>query len=62
MKYIFFYIHNFFVFQKTKCNPYNRSYDKSSSSYELDTAYRVLGDHTRMITACLADKMFPDQK
>ncbi|KAJ8958584.1 hypothetical protein NQ318_016305 [Aromia moschata] len=28
----------------------------------LDTSYRILADHTRMITACLADGMIPEQK
>ncbi|KAJ8935030.1 hypothetical protein NQ314_013055 [Rhamnusium bicolor] len=28
---------------------------------ELDTSYRILADHTRMITACLADGIIPEQ-
>ena len=27
----------------------------------LDTAYRVLADHARMVTVCLADGMFPQE-
>ena len=29
---------------------------------DIDTSYRVLADHARMITVALADGMFPDQK
>eukprot|EP00088_Acartia_fossae_P031683 TRINITY_DN3250_c0_g1_i5.p1 TRINITY_DN3250_c0_g1~~TRINITY_DN3250_c0_g1_i5.p1 ORF type:complete len:981 (-),score=194.12 TRINITY_DN3250_c0_g1_i5:341-3283(-) len=28
---------------------------------ELDTAYRILADHMRMIVVCLGDQVFPDQ-
>lgn len=31
------------------------------SKAELDTAYRILADHIRMITVCLGDQVFPDQ-
>lgn len=28
----------------------------------IDTSYRILADHSRMITACLADGMIPEEK
>lgn len=28
----------------------------------LQTNYRILADHTRMLTACLADGMIPEEK
>lgn len=33
----------------------------NGSSYEIDTAYRVLADHSRMVAVSLADGMFPEQ-
>ena len=36
---------------------YSGSYQADS---QLDQAYRVLADHSRMLTVCLADGMFPD--
>ena len=33
----------------------------ASSNNCLNTAYRVIGDHTRMISACLSDGFFPDR-
>ena len=36
---------------------YSGSYQTDS---HLDQGYRVLADHTRMLTVCLADGMFPD--
>lgn len=45
---------------------------KNSPAYEgkfgekdwnsLDTSYRILADHSRTITACLADGMIPEEK
>ena len=29
---------------------------------DVDTSYRILADHCRMVTACLADGMIPEQK
>ncbi|XP_058124882.1 alanine--tRNA ligase, mitochondrial [Anopheles ziemanni] len=53
------------VFQRiqkaSKKNPYSGCFTSNESNYELDTAYRILADHSRMITACLADGMFPSQ-
>jgi alanyl-tRNA synthetase len=34
---------------------------KFGEDSELDTAYRILADHLRMIVVCLADQVFPDQ-
>lgn len=34
----------------------------NTSCLELLKDYRVVADHSRMITACIADKMFPDNK
>lgn len=45
----------------SKIDEYNGCFDVSGSTYSLDTSYRILSDHSRMITACLADGMFPDQ-
>lgn len=28
----------------------------------LDTSYRILADHSRMITVCLSDGIIPEQK
>ncbi|XP_034482126.1 alanine--tRNA ligase, mitochondrial [Drosophila innubila] len=33
----------------------------SHNSALLDTSYRILADHARMVTTCLADGMLPDQ-
>lgn len=41
---------------------YRDVYDSADAVCELATAYRMLADHSRMITACIADGMFPDQK
>ena len=49
------------LFQISKSTPYKGSFSQHDPSYELDTAYRILADHSRMITACLADGMFPNQ-
>uniref|UniRef100_A0A182WHX8 Alanine--tRNA ligase n=1 Tax=Anopheles minimus TaxID=112268 RepID=A0A182WHX8_9DIPT len=45
----------------TKLEPYRGSFLRDDNHYELDTAYRIMADHSRMITACLADGMFPSQ-
>ncbi|XP_050073687.1 alanine--tRNA ligase, mitochondrial [Anopheles maculipalpis] len=47
--------------QVTKLEPYRGSFLSTDTHYELDTAYRIMADHSRMITACLADGMFPSQ-
>lgn len=48
--------------QATNAPAYEDTYDLKDPICKLSTAYRVLADHSRMITACLADGMFPDQK
>ncbi|XP_035787072.1 alanine--tRNA ligase, mitochondrial-like [Anopheles albimanus] len=47
--------------QVTRKPAYSGCFNRTDSQYDLDTAYRVLADHSRMITACLADGMFPSQ-
>lgn len=51
-----------YFFKESKIESYSGAYNPKDTSYELDTAYRIIADHSRMITACLADGMFPDQK
>lgn len=48
--------------QVAKTAPYSGTFSKDHSQFALDTAYRLIADHSRMITACLADGMLPDQK
>ena len=38
--------------------PYEDRYDEDSSLFR---SYRVLADHARMLTICLADGMLPDE-
>lgn len=45
--------------QVSKAPAYSSSF---SDGAPLDTSYRILADHARMVTACLADGMLPDQK
>ncbi|KAH8398376.1 hypothetical protein KR215_009514 [Drosophila sulfurigaster] len=40
---------------------YGGSFPDSHNAALLDTSYRILADHTRMISVCLADGMLPDQ-
>lgn len=35
---------------------------KGTFNNDLDIAYRILADHSRLITVCLADGMIPDKK
>ena len=35
---------------------------KFTTDATLDIAYRTLADHARMVTTCIADGMFPDEK
>lgn len=41
---------------------YKGLFPNKDNKCELDVAYRIVADHSRMITACLADGMLPDQK
>ncbi|CAD7004945.1 unnamed protein product [Ceratitis capitata] len=40
---------------------YKGIFPTSAEAATLDTGYRILADHARMITTCLADGMLPDQ-
>uniref|UniRef100_A0A1B0D4A3 Alanine--tRNA ligase n=1 Tax=Phlebotomus papatasi TaxID=29031 RepID=A0A1B0D4A3_PHLPP len=44
-----------------KCEPYRGAFSATAATYQLDTAYRIIADHSRMILASLADGMIPDQ-
>lgn len=45
----------------SKAVPYGGKFGAEDTS-GLDTAYRMLADHSRMITVAIADNMFPDHK
>ncbi|KAJ8895228.1 hypothetical protein PR048_000553 [Dryococelus australis] len=45
---------------KSGASPYKRTFCNGTGN--LDWAYRVLADHSRMVTVALSDGMFPDQK
>lgn len=45
----------------SKAPIYAGSFPDSHNSALLDTSYRILADHARMVTTCLADGMLPDQ-
>ncbi|KAH8378702.1 hypothetical protein KR009_000796 [Drosophila setifemur] len=47
--------------QEAKAPVYGGSFPDGANAALLDTSYRILADHARMITACLADGMLPDQ-
>ncbi|XP_055847149.1 alanine--tRNA ligase, mitochondrial [Episyrphus balteatus] len=40
---------------------YGGLFPTPTEKQSLDTGYRILADHSRMITACIADGMLPDQ-
>jgi len=48
--------------QAAKTPVYSGSFPDGGNAAVLDTSYRILADHARMVTACLADGMLPDQK
>ncbi|KAH8320219.1 hypothetical protein KR067_003588 [Drosophila pandora] len=47
--------------QVAKAPVYGGSFPDGANEALLDTNYRILADHARMVTACLADGMLPDQ-
>ncbi|XP_067644666.1 alanine--tRNA ligase, mitochondrial isoform X2 [Eurosta solidaginis] len=49
------------VQQITNAPLYTGSFPSMTDNATIDTAYRILADHARMITTCLADGMLPDQ-
>lgn len=57
----FFYIYILFR-QISGGVPYQGCYDMQSAQGQRDWAYRLLADHSRMITVALADGAFPDNK
>ncbi|XP_055913657.1 alanine--tRNA ligase, mitochondrial [Eupeodes corollae] len=44
-----------------KVPEYRGLFPTETERQSLDTGYRILADHSRMITACIADGMLPDQ-
>ena len=50
------------ISQKSGAPAYSGEFSVNNSGYSLDTAYRIIADHTRMVSICLADGMFPEQK
>lgn len=48
--------------QEAKITPYSGTYNANDAKYELDYAYRVIADHTRMCAVCIADGMYPQTK
>lgn len=45
----------------SKAAPYGGKFGAEDKS-GLDSAYRILADHSRMITVAISDNMFPDHK
>ncbi|KAM7358050.1 alanine--tRNA ligase, mitochondrial [Cochliomyia hominivorax] len=45
----------------SKAPEYSGTFPSSTDKATLDTGYRILADHARMVTVCLADGMLPDQ-
>ena len=50
------------ISQSSKMPAYQGVFDVNDPRYEIDRDYRVLADHARMVSVCLADGMFPNQK
>lgn len=50
------------ISKQTQAPKYSGKFSKNDPAYNLDTAYRILADHSRMVSICLADGMFPEQK
>lgn len=60
---LFLYIHFYSYLQQiAKAPEYTGVFPSTTDTATLDTGYRILADHARMITVCLADGMLPDQK
>ena len=47
------------ISHKTGAPPYGGRFGTKEGG-DLDTSYRVVADHIRMVSACLADGMFPE--
>lgn len=55
-------LHPFQFYQVSRGVPYQGCYDMVTTQGQRDWAYRLLADHSRMITVALADGAFPDNK
>lgn len=53
---------NLAILQETKMPAYTGIYDQTDNRYPIDYAYRVLADHVRMCSICIADGMYPQTK
>lgn len=51
---------SFMCLQVAKTPDYKGIYNPNLDSYELDVAYRILADHARMMSICIADEMYPN--
>ncbi|XP_075164210.1 alanine--tRNA ligase, mitochondrial [Haematobia irritans] len=49
------------IHKVSKAPRYSGSFPTPDESATLDTGYRILADHARMVAVCLADGMLPDQ-
>ncbi|XP_031619988.1 alanine--tRNA ligase, mitochondrial isoform X2 [Contarinia nasturtii] len=47
------------IHKESKMRPYSGIFDAADSRYDLDYAYRVVADHARMCSVCIADGMYP---
>ncbi|XP_055315082.1 alanine--tRNA ligase, mitochondrial [Sitodiplosis mosellana] len=47
------------IHKESKIAPYSGIYDEADPKYDLDYSYRVVADHARMCSVCIADGMYP---
>ncbi|KAK3907533.1 Alanine--tRNA ligase, mitochondrial [Frankliniella fusca] len=50
------------IHKTTGCPAYSSTFDKTEEAFERDTAYRILCDHSRLLTVALADNIVPHQE
>lgn len=48
--------------KESKLPPYTGTFDPSDRNYPLDYAYRLVADHARMCSICIADGLYPQAK
>lgn len=48
--------------KESKVPPYTGTFDASDKNYQLDYAYRLVADHARMSSICIADGLYPQSK